>query len=114
MMSGCPCSHSKVAHLRSARPRGSHRQRRSSAIGSSGLLGNGATILDGVTVGKRALVAAGCTVPPGMVIPDDMLAVGVPARIAGEGAGGAKRWVQNNPQAYRDLAKRHAAGTRPI
>jgi len=83
-------------------------------IGAEALIGNGATVLDGVTIGKRALVAAGCTVPPGMVIPDDMLAVGVPARIAGEIAGGAKRWVQNNPQVYRDLAKRHAAGTRPI
>jgi carbonic anhydrase/acetyltransferase-like protein (isoleucine patch superfamily) len=49
-----------------------------------------------------------------MEIPDDMLAVGVPARIAGEVAGGAKRWVQTNPQVYRDLAKRHAAGARPI
>jgi carbonic anhydrase/acetyltransferase-like protein (isoleucine patch superfamily) len=71
-------------------------------------------VLDGVTVGKRALVAAGCTVPPGMVIPDDMLAVGVPAKIAGEVAGGARRWVQTNPQVYRDLAKRHAAGARLI
>jgi carbonic anhydrase/acetyltransferase-like protein (isoleucine patch superfamily) len=49
-----------------------------------------------------------------MVIPDDMLAVGVPARIAGEVTGGAKRWVQTNPQVYRDLALRHAAGARLI
>ena len=83
-------------------------------IGAEALIGNGATILDGVTVGKRALVAAGCTVPPGMVIPDDMLAVGVPARIAGEVAGGARRWVQTNPQVYRDLARRHAAGARIV
>lgn len=83
-------------------------------IGAEALIGNGATVLDGVTVGKRALIAAGCTVPPGMVIPDDMLAVGVPARIVGEVAGGAKLWVQANPQAYRDLAKRHAAGAHPI
>ena len=84
------------------------------SLGEECLVGNGATVLDGVTVGKRALVAAGCTVPPGMVIPDDMLAVGVPARIAGEVAGGAKRWVQTNPHVYRDLAKRHAAGARLI
>jgi carbonic anhydrase/acetyltransferase-like protein (isoleucine patch superfamily) len=83
-------------------------------IGSEALIGNGATVLDGVVVGKRALVAAGCTVPPGMTIPDDMLAVGVPARIAGEVAGGAKVWVQTNPQVYRDLARRHAAGVRPV
>ncbi|HET9894750.1 MAG TPA: gamma carbonic anhydrase family protein [Streptosporangiaceae bacterium] len=83
-------------------------------IGTEALIGNGATVLDGVTVGKRALVAAGATVPPGMTIPDDMLAAGVPAKLAGEVSGGAKRWVQSNPQVYRDLARRHATGTEPI
>jgi carbonic anhydrase/acetyltransferase-like protein (isoleucine patch superfamily) len=76
------------------------------------LVGNGATVLDGVTVGRRALVAAGCTVPPGMTIPEGMLAVGVPARIAGPVTGSAKQWVETNPAVYRDLARRHAAGAR--
>src|ERR1700677_3986359 len=71
-------------------------------IGEEALVGNGATVLDGVVVGRRALVAAGCTVPPGMVIPDGMIAVGVPARIAGEVVGGATFWVENNPAVYRD------------
>ncbi len=83
-------------------------------IGTEALIGNGATVLDAVVVGKRALVAAGCTVPPGMTIPDDTLAVGVPARIAGPLPAGAKRWVQANPQTYRDLARRHAAGVRRL
>ena len=83
-------------------------------IGEEALVGNGATVLDGVVVGRRALVAAGCTVPPGMVIPDGMLAVGVPARIAGEVVGGAKYWVENNPAVYRDLARRHAATVKPV
>ena len=83
-------------------------------IGTEALIGNGATVLDGATVGARALVAAGATVPPGMSIPDGMLAVGVPARIAGEVRGGAKGWVDTNPQVYRDLARRHAAGVRPV
>jgi carbonic anhydrase/acetyltransferase-like protein (isoleucine patch superfamily) len=77
-------------------------------------VGNGATVLDGAVVGRRALVAAGCTVPPGMTIPDDMLAVGVPARIAGEVSGGAKQWVQTNPALYRELAQRHAVSVRPV
>ena len=77
------------------------------------LIGNGATVLDGAIVGRRALVAAGCTVPPGMVIADGMLAAGVPARVVGEVSGGAKHWVDTNPAIYRELARRHAAGTRP-
>jgi len=76
------------------------------------LIGNGATVLDGAVVGRRALVAAGCTVPPGMEIPDGMLAVGVPARVVGPISGGAKQWVESNPEIYRALARRHAAGIR--
>jgi carbonic anhydrase/acetyltransferase-like protein (isoleucine patch superfamily) len=83
-------------------------------IHAEALVGNGATVLDEVVVGRRALVAAGCTVPPGMTIPDGMLAVGVPARIVGEVTGGAKQWVETNSEAYRELARRHAAGIRSL
>jgi len=83
-------------------------------IGTEALVGNGATVLDGVVVGRRALVAAGATVPPGMVIPDGMLAVGVPVRVAGEVTGRAKEWVDTNPAVYRELARRHAAGARLV
>jgi carbonic anhydrase/acetyltransferase-like protein (isoleucine patch superfamily) len=83
-------------------------------VGSEALIGNGATVLDGAVVGRRALVAAGATVPPGMTIPDGMLAVGLPARVVGEVSGGALSWVETNPQVYRDLARRHAAGIRPV
>ncbi len=82
-------------------------------IGAEALIGNGATVLDGAVVGSRALVAAGATVPPGMAVPGGMLAVGVPARIAGEITGAAKEWVDTNPETYRALARRHAAGMRP-
>ena len=82
-------------------------------IGTEALVGNGATVLDGAVVGARALIAAGCTVPPGMTIPHGMLAVGVPARVVGEVAGGAKQWVEANPALYRELARRHATSVRP-
>lgn len=84
------------------------------AIGAEALIGNGATVLDGVRIGSRALVAAGATVPPGMTVPDGMLAVGVPAKIAGEVRGGAKLWVDHNPEVYRALARRHAASVEPV
>jgi carbonic anhydrase/acetyltransferase-like protein (isoleucine patch superfamily) len=84
------------------------------AVHEQALIGNGATVLDGAVVGRGALVAAGCTVPPGMTIPAGMLAVGVPARIAGEITGEARQWVENNPEAYRELARRHAASVRPV
>jgi carbonic anhydrase/acetyltransferase-like protein (isoleucine patch superfamily) len=83
-------------------------------VHAEALIGNGATVLDGAVIGRRALVAAGSTVTPGMVIPDGMLAVGVPARIAGEIRGGAKQWVETNPETYRALARRHAAGIHAV
>ena len=83
-------------------------------IGAEALVGNGATVLDGVVVGRRALIAAGATVPPGMVVPDGMIAVGVPARVAGEVTGRAKEWVDTNPATYRELARRHAASARLV
>lgn len=86
----------------------------SAVIGSEALIGNGATVLDGAVIGSRALVAAGSTVPPGMTVPDGMLAVGTPARIAGEVTGRAKVWVDSNPEVYRELARRHAASVKPV
>jgi len=83
-------------------------------IGTEALVGNGATVLDGAVIGPHALVAAGATVPPGMKIPGGMLAAGVPARILREISGGARQWVETNPEVYRALARRHAASTRPV
>jgi carbonic anhydrase/acetyltransferase-like protein (isoleucine patch superfamily) len=73
----------------------------------------GANIQDG-SVLHRALVAAGATVPPGMVVPDGMIAVGIPARVAGEVTGRAREWVDTNPAIYRELARRYASGARPV
>jgi carbonic anhydrase/acetyltransferase-like protein (isoleucine patch superfamily) len=47
-------------------------------------------------------------------VPDGMIAVGVPARVAGEVTGRARQWVEANPSVYRELARRHAAGARPV
>jgi carbonic anhydrase/acetyltransferase-like protein (isoleucine patch superfamily) len=83
-------------------------------LGTEALIGNGATVLDGAVIGSRALVAAGATVAPGMRIPDGMLAVGTPARVAREVSGDAAEWISTNPRVYRELARRHAAGVRPV
>jgi carbonic anhydrase/acetyltransferase-like protein (isoleucine patch superfamily) len=83
-------------------------------IGKEALIGNGATVLDGAIIGSHALVAAGAIVPPGMRIPDDKQAAGVPARVLGPLSEGAKFWVEGNPDIYRELARRHAVGVRPV
>ena len=78
-------------------------------VHAEALIGNGATVLDGAVVGPRALVAAGATVPPGMEIPGGMLAVGVPARVAGPVTGG-RRGVGRDQSP--DLPRTRAAARR--
>jgi carbonic anhydrase/acetyltransferase-like protein (isoleucine patch superfamily) len=82
----------------------------SALIGEEALVGNGSTVQDGARIGRRTLIGAGSLVPPAAVIPDDVLALGTPARVRGPLSGSAAAWVDANPEIYRALARRHAAG----
>jgi carbonic anhydrase/acetyltransferase-like protein (isoleucine patch superfamily) len=79
-------------------------------VGAEALIGNGSTVQDGARIGRRTLIGAHSLVPPGAEIPDDVLAVGSPARVRGPLSDGAARWVHGNPSLYQELARRHAAG----
>jgi carbonic anhydrase/acetyltransferase-like protein (isoleucine patch superfamily) len=83
-------------------------------IGREALVGNGAVVQDGARIGVRSLVAAGSTVTPGTVVPDEVVVTGTPAKVRGPLEGGAKFWVDNNPEVYQELARRHAAGVEPV
>ena len=84
-------------------------------VGPEALIANHATVLDGAVIGARSLIAAHSLVTAGTQIPPGMLVVGAPAQIKGPVAGtGAEMWINVNPQAYRDLARRHLAGLEPI
>jgi carbonic anhydrase/acetyltransferase-like protein (isoleucine patch superfamily) len=61
------------------------------------------------------MVAAGAVVTGGMQIPDETLAIGIPAKVKGPLAGTpAEFWVKMNPEAYRDLARRYRESLKPI
>jgi carbonic anhydrase/acetyltransferase-like protein (isoleucine patch superfamily) len=83
-------------------------------VGAEALIGNGATVQDGARIGRRAMIAAGSLVTPRTEIPDEVLAMGAPARVHGPLTAGALFWVDGNPTAYQELARRHAAGVQPI
>jgi carbonic anhydrase/acetyltransferase-like protein (isoleucine patch superfamily) len=84
-------------------------------IGAEALIANHATVLDGAVIGRRSLIAAGAVVIGGTKIPDEVLVVGAPAMVKGPIAGtGAEMWVNVNPQAYQDLARRYLTGLEPI
>ena len=47
--------------------------------------------------------------------PTEVVAAGVPAKVRGPVAGtGAQMWVDSNPGAYQDLARRYVDGLREI
>jgi carbonic anhydrase/acetyltransferase-like protein (isoleucine patch superfamily) len=83
-------------------------------IGEEALVGNGSTVQDGARVGRRALIGAGSLVPPGMVVPDEVLALGAPAKVRGPLSEGAARWVDGNPGIYQELARRHASSVEEV
>lgn len=80
-------------------------------LGEECLVANGATILDGATIGARTMIAAHSLVPANAEIPDEVLAAGSPAQVKKPIAGTpAEFWVQANPSAYQDLARRYLDG----
>ena len=82
-------------------------------IGAEALIGNGATIQDGAVIGDRAMVAAGTLVPPNTIVEPGTLYRGARGESAGPLSTSALFWVENNPTAYQELARRHAAGIQP-
>ena len=45
------------------------------------LIGIGAIVLDGAEVGRDSIIGSGTVVPPGARIPDESLALGIPAKV---------------------------------
>ena len=85
------------------------------SVGEEALIANGSTVLDGARIGARTMIAAHSLVAAGAEIPDEVLAAGSPAVVKKPIAGTpAEFWVQMNPPAYADLAKRHAAGVAAV
>jgi carbonic anhydrase/acetyltransferase-like protein (isoleucine patch superfamily) len=83
-------------------------------VGASALIGNGATVQDGASIGDRAMVAAGALVPPNTVVEPGTLFRGDAGSAHGPLSAGAAFWVDNNEAAYRELARRHAAGVAAV
>jgi carbonic anhydrase/acetyltransferase-like protein (isoleucine patch superfamily) len=82
-------------------------------IEEGALIGNSATVLDGSRIGAGSLVAAGSTVAPNTTVPAGVLAVGSPAKKFVPLSESAQRWVENNPETYAELARRHSDSIRP-
>jgi carbonic anhydrase/acetyltransferase-like protein (isoleucine patch superfamily) len=84
-------------------------------IGAEALIANHATVLDGAVIGARSMIAAGALVVAGSQIPAEVLVMGAPAVVKGPIAGtAAEMWVNANPAAYQELARRYLSGLTPL
>lgn len=83
-------------------------------IDEQALIGNGSIVLDQARIGTRALVAAGAVVTGGTVVPPEVIAMGSPAKKFVPLTDTARLFVDHNAKAYREMARRHAAGIAPV
>ena len=81
-----------------------------SHVGRGSLIGMGSVLLSRTRIGCECLVAAGAVVPPDMQVPDRMMVIGVPAKIARpvkEEELAYMRWLVTH---YVELAQKYVAG----
>lgn len=76
-------------------------------VGDGTLIGMHATVLGESEIGEGCLIAAGALVPPRMVVPDGMLVVGVPGRVARAVTEEERGYLEWLPEHYVQLAHRY-------
>jgi carbonic anhydrase/acetyltransferase-like protein (isoleucine patch superfamily) len=79
-------------------------------VGSGSLIGMGAVVLGRTRIGSQCLIAAGAVVPPGLQVPDRMVVMGVPGKIARPIKDEELKYLTWLSGHYVQLARRHVAG----
>ena len=77
-------------------------------LGKNVTVGHSA-LVHGCTVGDNSLIGAGALVPEGMVIPDNSVAVGVPAQVIKTIRDDQLAHNIENAKAYVEMGRQHAA-----
>ena len=79
-------------------------------VGRGSLIGMGATVLSRSRIGQECLIAAGCVVPPDLQVPDRMLVVGVPGKIARPLKEEDLKYIRWLTTHYVELAEKYLRG----
>jgi carbonic anhydrase/acetyltransferase-like protein (isoleucine patch superfamily) len=82
-------------------------------VGEGSLVGMGATVLTGAVIGRSVLVGAGALVTEGKRIPDGVLVIGRPGKVARELTEEEIEGLRQSAAGYRANAARFRAGLRP-
>ena len=83
-------------------------------IRDDAVIGMGAIVSDYAIVGNWAIVGEGAVVRARFEIPDEKIAVGIPAKIISDVKDHHKEELVKFKQVYRDLAKRYPKGLKKI
>jgi carbonic anhydrase/acetyltransferase-like protein (isoleucine patch superfamily) len=76
-------------------------------VGKGTLIGMGSVLLSRTKIGRECLVAAGAVVPPDLEVPDRMLVIGVPGKIARPVKDEELTYMQWLTQHYVELAEQY-------
>lgn len=79
-------------------------------IGSSVLVGMGATVMNGATIGHEVLIAAGAVVTEGTVAPPRSLVAGVPAKVRRSLTDAEVEQLHRSSGIYEELRELHRRG----
>ena len=82
-------------------------------VGRGSLVGMGAVLLSRTRVGRECLVAAGAVVSPDTEVPDGMLVVGVPGKVARPVKPEELQYMRWLTTHYIELAERYIRGEDP-
>ncbi|MHA1666523.1 MAG: gamma carbonic anhydrase family protein, partial [Candidatus Thorarchaeota archaeon] len=83
-------------------------------IKDEAVIGMGAIVSDYAIVGSWAIVGEGAVVRARFEVPDEKIAVGVPAKIIGDVQDHHRVELVKFKQIYRDLAKRYPTGLKKV
>ena len=76
-------------------------------VGNNVLIGINATVLSGSRIGNNCIIGAGAVVSENMEIPDNSIAVGVPAMVIKRADEKAVERIKKNAESYIELSKKY-------
>jgi len=77
------------------------------SIGNNVLIGNNATLLDDAEIGDFCVIGSGAVVAPGTQLPDNSLAMGVPAQIKGKVSQEQIRYIVEGAKFNSNVAQQY-------
>ena len=83
-------------------------------VKNDAVIGMGAIISDYAVVGEWAIIGEGAVVRQNFEVPDEKIAVGVPAKVIGDVQDHHKEELSNFKSIYRDLARRYPTGLKKM